>query len=137
MRNSLKHGIIIGLLSGFWILLMHFAGVFVEKPVAGNNLSWLEYASVLIPAIGLYLGIKNYRDNILTGKMDFFEGLFEGFKILIFGGITAALFFAIYMQVSSNFKSADFLYRIAVAVLLGILFNLAISLMLMNKQKHL
>lgn len=137
MRNSLKHGIIIGLLSGFWILVMHFAGVFAEKPVAENNLSWLEYASVLIPAIGLYLGIKNYRDNILTGKMDFFEGLFEGFKILIFGGITAALFSAIYMQVSSNLKSADFMYRIAAAVLLGILFNLAISLMLMNKQKHL
>ena len=137
MKNSLIFGIIIGVISGIWILIMHYAGVFAQNSVEGNSMSWLEYASVLIPAIGLYLGIKNYRDHILTDKMEFYEGLFEGFKILIFGGITAALFAAIYMQVSSNLKNMDFMYRIAAAILVGILFNLAISLILMNKQKHL
>lgn len=137
MKNSLIFGVIIGVISGIWILIMHYAGVFAQNSVEENSMSWLEYASVLIPAIGLYSGIKNYRDHILTDKMEFFEGLFEGFKILIFGGITAALFAAIYMQVSSNLENMDFMYRIGAAVLVGILFNLAISLILMNKQKHL
>lgn len=137
MKNSLIYGINIGLISGIWILIMHYAGVFAQNSAEGNNMSWLEYASVLIPAIGLYLGIKNYRDHILTDKMEFYEGLFEGFKILIFGGLTAALFAVIYMQVSSDFKNIDFMYRIGAAALIGILFNLAISLILMNKQKHL
>lgn len=136
MKNSLKYGIFIGLLSGIWILIMHYAGVFAQNSV-NVSMAWLEYASVLIPAIGLYLGIKNYRDHILADKMEFIEGLFEGFKILIFGGLTAALFAVIYMQVSTDFKNIDFMYRIGAAALVGILFNLAISLILMNKQKHL
>jgi len=137
MRNSLKHGFIIGGMSGIWILIMHYAGVFAQNSFEGNNISWLEYASIFIPAIGLYLGIKNYRDHILTDKMEFYEGLFEGFKILIFGGITAALFAVVYMQFSSNLNNMDFMYRIGAAILVGILFNLAISLILMNKQKYL
>ena len=116
---------------------MHYAGVFAQNSTEGDNLSWLEYASVLIPAFGLYLGIKNYRDFVLRDKMEFYEGLFEGFKILIFGGITAALFAVIYMQFSSNLKEVDFMYRIGAAALIGIILNLAISLMLMNKQKYL
>lgn len=137
MKNSLKYGIFIGLVSGIWILIMHYAGVFAQNSVEGNSMSWLEYVSVLIPATGLYLGIKNYRDHILTDKMEFFEGLFEGFKILTFGGITAALFAVIYMQVSSNLKNMDFMYRVGATALIGVLFNLAISLVLMNKHKHL
>lgn len=137
MGNSLKYGIIIGVISGIWILIMHYAGVFVQDPPGGNKMSWLEYASVLIPAIGLYLGIKNFRDHILTDKMEFYEGLFEGFKILAFGGITAAFFAVVYVQVSSNLQNTDFMYRIGAAALIGVLFNLAISLILMNKQKYL
>jgi len=136
MKNSLKYGIFIGLLSGIWILIMHYAGVFAQNSV-NVSMAWLEYASVLIPAIGLYLGIKNYRDHILADKMEFFEGLFEGFKILAFGGITATLFAVIYMQISSIPEDMDFMYRVGAAALIGVLFNLAISLILMNKQKHL
>jgi len=137
MKNALTYGIIIGIITGIWILIMHYAGVFVQNPTEENNMAWLEYVSVLIPAIGLYSGLKNYRDHVLTDKMEFIEGLFQGFKILIFGGLTAALFAVIYMQVSTDFKNIDFMYRIGAAALVGILFNLAISLILMNKQKHL
>lgn len=137
MGNAVKYGLLIGVISGIWILLMHFAGVFSQDTIGENNMSWMEYVSVLIPATGLYLGIKNYRDHILTERMEFFEGLFEGFKILTFGGIFAAFFAVVYIQVNSNLENTDFMFRIAAAVLIGILFNLAISLSLMNKQKHL
>lgn len=137
MENSIKFGILIGVISGVWILIMHFAGVYPANPSEVSQLGWLEYASVLIPAVGLFLGIKNYRDHVIEGKMEFFEGLFEGFKILAVGGIIAAFFAIVYVQFNSNLLNSDFMYRIGAAALIGVLFNLAISLILMNKQKHL
>ncbi len=137
MENSIKYGILIGVISGIWILIMHFAGAHPFDPTAVSSLSWLEYASVFIPALGLYLGIKNYRDHVIRRKMEFFEGLFEGFKILAFGGVIAAFFAIVYVQLNPNPMNTDFMYRIGAAVLIGILFNLAISLILMNKQKYL
>lgn len=138
MGHAVKYGIIIGVLSGIWILIMHFSGVYAKDAAAEiNNMEWMEWASMLIPAIGLYLGIKSYRDHISGGKMEFFEGLFEGFKIIIIGGVIAALFAIVYVQLNISVMNTDYMYRITAAVLIGILFNLAISLILMNKQKHL
>lgn len=138
MENAAKYGVIIGVLSGFWILVMHFSGVYAKDAISeSNNMQWMEWASMLIPAIGLYMGIKSYRDHISGGKMEFFEGLFEGFKIIIIGGVIAAFFAIVYVQLNVSVMNTDYMYRISAAVLIGILFNLAISLILMNKQKHL
>ena len=137
MGNAVKYGVIIGVISGIWILVMHFAGVYTHDSIGENKMAWLEYVSIFIPATGLYLGIKNYRDHIIAGKMEFFEGLFEGFKIIIVGGVIAAFFAIVYVQLNPNTFNTEYMYRIAAAVLIGILFNLAISLVLMNKQKHL
>ncbi|MGV3684168.1 MAG: DUF4199 domain-containing protein [Daejeonella sp.] len=138
MRNAAKYGIITGILSGIWILVMHFSGVYAKDSIEeASKMQWMEWASMLIPAIGLYTGIKNYRDHISGGKMEFFEGLFEGFKIIAIGGVIAAFFAIVYVQVNVSVMNTDYMYRIAAAVLIGILFNLAISLILMNKQKHL
>jgi uncharacterized membrane protein YraQ (UPF0718 family) len=127
MSNAIKYGLIIGILSGIWILILHFAGVYENNPEPGR-FSWIEYTSVLIPFIGLYFGIKHFRDHINGGKMEFFEGLFEGFKIMIVGGVIAAFF---------SVLNTDYMARIGGAGIVGILFNLVISIILMNKQKHL
>lgn len=136
MANAIKYGLIIGILSGIWILILHFAGVYETSQDTGN-FNWLEYASLLIPLIGLFFGIKNFRDNINGGKMEFFEGIFEGFKIMIVGGVIAAFFAVVYVQYSPAVLNTDYMGRIAGAGLVGILFNLVVSITLMNKQKHL
>ena len=69
--------------------------------------------------------------------MEFFEGVMEGFKIMIVGALIAFLFAAVYIQYSTNAFNTDYMGRIAGALIVGTLFNLAISLMLMNKQKNL
>ena len=138
MKNAIKYGIIIGVLSGIWILIMHFAGVYASDPIGeSNNMGWLEWVSMLIPLIGLYMGVRSYRESRPEGKMEFFEGLFEGFKIIIIGGVIAAFFAIVYVQFNVSVMNTDYMYRITAAVLVGILFNLAISLALMNKQKNL
>lgn len=136
MNNAIKYGLIIGILSGIWILILHVAGVYADAPEEGQ-FSWIEYASILIPFIGLFFGIKNFRDHINGGKMEFFEGLFEGFKIMIVGGVIAAFFAVIYVQLSPAVLNTDYMGRIGGAGIVGILFNLVISISLMNKQKHL
>jgi hypothetical protein len=136
MRNAIKYGLLIGIASGIWILVLHFAGVYSDGPEAGNY-SWLEYASGFIPLIGLYLGIKNFRDHVNGGRMEFFEGLFEGFKIMIVGGVIAAFFAVVYVQYAPSVMNTDYMGRIGGAGILGILFNLMVSITLMNKQKHL
>lgn len=137
MGNAAKYGIIIGIISGVWILVLHCAGIYGIDSDRANKMAWLEYASILIPAMGLYFGIKNFRDHNNEGKMEFFEGLFEGFKIIIIGGVISLFFAVIYVQFNSAILNTDYMYRIAAAVLIGILFNIAISLILMNKQKYL
>jgi hypothetical protein len=69
--------------------------------------------------------------------MEFFEGLFEGFVILIVGGIIASFFAVIYIQYVPSLIQSDYMGRIGIAGLVGILLDIAISLSLMNKQKHL
>lgn len=116
---------------------MHLAGVFENEYPKSDNFSWLEYVSVIIPFTGLYLGIKNYRDNINGGRMEFFEGIFEGFKIMIFSGVITAFFAVVYISYVNNTLQMDYMGRIGAAGVIGILFTLVISLVLMNKQRNL
>jgi hypothetical protein len=138
MKNGLKYGLLIGVLTGMWILIMHLVGVYDQVKSGPFNIHWMEYISVFIPFTGLYLGIKNYRDNINGGKLEFIEGLMEGFKILLIGFVLYMAVSAIYMQYSgSALLTMDYYQRIGGAGIVGILFNVVVSLLLMNKQHNL
>ncbi len=135
MKNAIISGIIIGVASGLWIAVMHFAGLNPQN-IEGSDLRWMEYTSVLIPFIGLYFGIKGFRrDN--NGNLSFFQGVAEGFKIIIVGGLISAAFTAVYMSYFVKELEADYMNRVAGAVLVGILFTLVNSLLLMNNPKML
>jgi hypothetical protein len=138
MKNALKYGLLIGALSGLWILLMHFLNVYHQAKNGPFNIHWMEYLSVLIPLIGLYLGIKNFRNNINGGKLEFVEGLMEGFKILLVGFVLYAAASTFYLQYSnSQILTVDYYQRIGGTGLVGILFTIVISLLLMNRQHNL
>ncbi|MXV14142.1 DUF4199 domain-containing protein [Hufsiella ginkgonis] len=138
MKNAIKYGIGIGIVSGIWLLVMHFAGVLRgDEANTTDRTSWMEYASVLIPLTGLYLGIKNFRDVESGGRMEFFEGIFEGFKIMLVAGVIVAFFSVVYIQYVSTALETNLMGRIAAAGIVGILFNIVMSLVLMNKQRNL
>jgi hypothetical protein len=138
MKNALKYGLLIGVLSGLWIVLMHSLGVYHQNKNGPFNINWLEYLSLLIPLVGLYLGIKNYRNNINGGKLEFFEGLVEGVKILLVGFVLYMALSSLYLQFSGSAAlNVDYYQRVGAAGLIGILFNVVVSLLLMNKQHNL
>jgi hypothetical protein len=133
MKSAIVPGLIIGILSGIWLFIMLSMGLKFND----NNPAAIEFLSILIPIIGLYIGVKRYRDNELGGKMDFLEGLVEGFKILIVGGIFVVFIGIVYINwiaTSEKASWADFSGRIFAALLIGVLSALSVTLLLMRKE---
>ncbi len=131
MKNAIIFGVIIGILSGIWIWAMHIMGY-----TTLTSTSPVEYTSVLIPIIGLYFGVKRYRDTELGGNINFFEGLQESFKILIAGGIVAVAFAILYINYVAKSSISDFSGKIFGALLVGVITALAVSLLLMTDSKR-
>ena len=134
MKNALIFGLIIGILSGLWLLTLHSFGYDVQDNQASNY----EYFSILIPIIGLFFGIRSYRDNDLDGQMGFFEALIQSFKILLVGGIVAifaAIVYINYVAAGNNLR--DFSSRMFGALLIGILSAFAVSLLLANRSNKI
>ncbi len=134
MKNAILSGIIIGLVSALWIILMQLSGYNPQNVQASKN-SWIEYSSILIPFIGLYFGIKGFRKE-QGGKLTFFEGIFEGFKILAVGGLLATASSFLYISIFAKELTVDYMERIFGAVVIGLLFTLANALLLMTSPKN-
>jgi hypothetical protein len=133
MKNAVLPGVIIGILSGIWLFIMRRMGL----TFTNDNVAPAEFISVLIPIIGLYMGVKRHRDNDLDGKMNFLEGLVQGFKILIVGGIFVVFVGIVYLNyIEPKINNwSDFSGRIFAALLIGVLTALAVSLLLMTKVR--
>lgn len=132
MKTTIISGIIIGLLSAVWIFAMHYLGI-STKPT--HDFSPIELTAGLIPLLGLYFGVRAYRNGEMGGTISFLEALIEGFKILVLGGIIAVVFAILYISYVSAMSITDFSGQIFGALLLGLLFSLAVALLVMNKHK--
>ena len=133
MKNALIFGIIIGILSGLWLFALHAFGWNIEDNQASN----IEYFSILIPIIGLFLGIMNYR-NELGGSMGFLEALLQSFKILLVGGVVAIFASIVYINfIQSGNNLRDLSSRMFGALLVGILAAFAVSLLFANKPNKI
>lgn len=133
MKNAVSSGIIIGIMSVLWLFIMRWAGY----TTFNDQVAPIEYFSVLIPLIGLFLGVWSYRQNELNGKMNFIEGLVQGLKILAIGGAIAMFAGVIYVNyIEATHNPRDFSGRLFGALLLGVLFSLGVSLALMNKSSN-
>jgi hypothetical protein len=134
MKNAILSGVIIGIVSALWIVMMQTFGYNPQNLEDSKNI-WLEYTSILIPLLGLYFGIKGLK-NQQSGKITFFEGIFEGFKILAVGGLLAAASSFIYVSIFAKDLTVDYMERIFGAVVIGLLFTLVNSLVLMTPPRN-
>ncbi len=139
MKTALPYGILIGLLSGLWIFVLQRNGALnMEQAKNGFfGISAYEYLSVLIPFIGLYFGIRQYKHKLPNRQIDFFQALIQGFRILFIGGVITVFFMTIYLQYVAEPHNQDYMARLAAALLIGILLNLAVSLWHKNYPKNL
>lgn len=131
MKNAFVTGLVIGIFSGTWLFVMHTFGY----SNSGNHVYAIEYLSVLIPLVGVYIGVKNYKENDKGNKLSFFEALFQSFKILLIGGIFACLAGLIYLNyVDQGNNFLDFSGRLIGGSLIGILICIVVSVTLMNRS---
>jgi hypothetical protein len=131
MKNAIIFGLVIGILSGLWMFIMHWLGFSPNK----GTMAPIEYFSVLIPIIGLYLGIKNYRDTDMKGHLGFLPALVQSFKILLIGGIIAVFAAIVYLEEFAKDNSiGDFSGRVFGALLVGLLFALGVSAVFTTKH---
>ena len=135
MKNAFYTGLVIGILSGFWLFAMHWMGY---STTGAHQIAPYEYFSVLIPLVGLYVGVRAYRQNEMGGTISFLEALIQCFKTLIVGGIIAIFGAIVYLNyVSGGVNFTDFSGRMFGALLIGLLFSLVVSLLLMNRSKNI
>jgi hypothetical protein len=131
MKNAIISGVIIGVLSGLWTFAMLSLGFTPQT----ETVAPIEYFSFLIPAVGLFFGIRSYRTHDCGGQMGFLEALVQSFKILIIGGIIAVFGAILYISYVSGEKSiSDFSGRIFGALLVGVLLAFSVSLLFHNKS---
>ena len=134
MKNAFVPGLIIGLLSGVWLFIMRVLGY---TNFSNDTVAPIEFVSILIPVIGLYFGVKSYREVEMKGKMTFLEGLIHSFKILIVGGIIVVflgIVYINYIDYSTNFR--DFSGRIFAALLIGVISAFGVTLLLMTRSNN-
>ncbi|HVW15635.1 MAG TPA: DUF4199 domain-containing protein [Mucilaginibacter sp.] len=133
MKNALLPGLIIGILSGVWLFIMRKMGL----TFTNDTVHPVEFVSVLIPVIGLYYGVKYYRDKELKGDMNFLEALLQSFKILIVAGVLVVFLGIVYLNYidTAGTNWSDFSGRIFAALLIGVLAALSSSLLLMTHGK--
>lgn len=132
MKNSVIFGLIIGVLSIIWLFVMRGMGYNLSDSTSAP----IEYVSALIPLIGLFFGIKNFRDGELNGKMGFLEGLIQGFKILLVGGAIAVFGGIVFINVNNSGNNSSFEAfsgRIFGALLVGVIETFAVTLLLATK----
>ena len=135
MKNAFYTGLVIGILSGLWLFAMHWMGY---TTTGAHQIAPYEYFSVLIPLVGLYIGVRAYRENEMNGVISFLEALIQCFKTLIVGGIIAVFGAIVYINyVAGGVNFTDFSGRMFGALLVGLLFSLVVSLLLMNRSKSI
>jgi len=135
MKQAWPYGVLIGILSGIWIFVIQKTGGESAGGILG--ISWMEYLSVLIPFFGLYFGISHYKNTLPDKDLTFFRAFVQGFMILLVGGVLAGLATAILLQYERQPYMDEYMGRIAAALLIGILLNLAVSLWFMNRPRNL
>jgi hypothetical protein len=136
MKNSVIFGLIIGVLSLIWLFVMRQTGYNLTDSKANP----IEYVSVIIPLIGLYFGVRQFRDGELKGNMGFLEALIQSFKILLVGGIFAVFAGIIFINWgggdSNDTTFQSFSGRIFGALLVGVIEAFAVSLLLTTKSNR-
>jgi F0F1-type ATP synthase membrane subunit c/vacuolar-type H+-ATPase subunit K len=134
MKNAVASGLIIGILSGLWLFIMRWSGY----TMLGDQVSPIEYISILIPILGVFLGLKSYRDHDLNGSMSFLQGLVQSLKILILGGVVAVCAGIIYINyVEATHNTRDFSGRLFGALLIGVISAFGATLVLMTNTSKI
>jgi hypothetical protein len=94
-KANLNAGIILGLIGIIWTLVLWFL-----DQTTNRSLGWIFW---IVLIIGLFLGIKSYRDKYLNGFITFGQSLGAGVIIMIYYSLISAVFtYLLYKFIDPN-----------------------------------
>jgi uncharacterized membrane protein (DUF485 family) len=93
MKTLAISGIITGLVISGWMYLEFLAG-FHGSEVGG----YTGFAALLFTILGIYFGIRSYRNRVMAGKINFWQGVLAGVVISVFAGLITAVFTFVYFR---------------------------------------
>ena len=94
-KANLNAGIILGLIGIIWTLALWFL-----DQTTNRSLGWIFW---LVLIVGIFLGIKSYRDKYLNGFITYGQSLGAGVIIMLYYSIIAAIFtYILYKFIDPN-----------------------------------
>jgi len=94
-KANLNAGIILGLIGIIWTLVLWFL-----DQTTNRSLGWIFW---IVLIIGLFLGIKSYRDKYLNGFITYGQSLGAGVIIMIYYSLISAVFtYLLYKFIDPN-----------------------------------
>jgi len=94
-KANLNAGIILGLLGIIWALIMWFLDQSTNR-----TMGWIFFVILII---GLFFGIKSYRDKYLNGFITYGQSLGAGVIIMLYYSIISAIFtYILYKWIDPN-----------------------------------
>lgn len=94
MRNPIKYGLIMTILTSAWVLLMHFTGQYDNRESIVQSPFDLAFI-IITPLVVWYFGISE-RKRQLGGKLTFNQGLVTGIKISLVYAVLSPFVYAKY-----------------------------------------
>lgn len=150
MNNAVKYGLILTGTIVVWLAVMHSLGAYSAQK---TEMSIVDYFYVLVPAIVLYLGIKE-KKKMSKNRLTYKEGVIEGLRISVIYGVLSPIVFYLYytlvnpdaiqfakkaygmMQFSDReVMFADLAVQFVFSILGGLIMSLVISYFLSKKAK--
>lgn len=94
-KANLNAGIILGLIGIIWTL-----GLWFFDQTTNRSIGWILWIVIII---GLFLGIKSYRDKYLNGFITYGQSLGAGVIIMLYYSIITAVFtYVLYKFIDPN-----------------------------------
>jgi len=93
MKHLFLYGLITGLVIAAWMYLEYLMGFHASE--IGR---YSKFAVFLFTILGIYLGMRAYRNYTKAGQITYWQGVFSGVLISVFAGIVTAIFTYLYLS---------------------------------------
>ena len=93
MRIEMKYGVMFGFAVMLYVMIEHVLGFNTTRHDIGE---YTRFGAVIIPVIGVFVGIKMKRNRDLKGVMTFGEGIKAGVIIAVVQTTLTTIFFLFY-----------------------------------------
>lgn len=93
MKPSVKYGLISGAIGVLFNLVMYITGL--NRTPSIQIIQWL---TVIIPIVFMYLAIKTYREEIGNGWISFGKAFNQAFTVGLVGGLIGSVYHFLYLK---------------------------------------